>query len=246
MYGDPVRKNSLSRRCHVRPYIALCLVSVLLLAFPACDRGGDNSVTGMEGSPVVLRLQSVTGGASDFVGEELPFAVNPEGCSETCGDEDNGEPKYVEIMVSVDGGDAETIYNGDYSDSLTVSVPNGEVTLLALIYNCDCCEVFAGYVENLTLPGDGGEVTLEMWQEYLNYVNYSRDEDGDGHPDENIAVELCQEPVEEEGWVPECLYLDFNCDCDDTDSEIHKGVSEVCDDGIDNDCDGYIDCFDDG
>jgi hypothetical protein len=33
-------------------------------------------------------------------------------------------------------------------------------------------------------------------------------------------------------------------DCDDTDADIHPGVSEVCDDGRDNDCDGQTDCAD--
>jgi hypothetical protein len=42
-------------------------------------------------------------------------------------------------------------------------------------------------------------------------------------------------------------YPDASCggtDCDDTNSSIYIGATEVCDDGLDNDCDTYIDCVD--
>jgi len=198
----------------------------------------------MDGTPVALRLQSVTGGASDFVGEEFSFSINPEGCSEECGDESRRQPKYMEIMVSVDGKDAVTIYNGDYTASVTLSVPNGEVVLLVLIYNCDCCEAFSGYSE-MTLPDDGGEVLVEMIQDGPHYdFSFSRDGDLDTFGDMEYVESFCREPAEEEGWVPACLYESYRCDCDDSDPEINPDAAEVCDDYIDNDCDYNLDCSD--
>lgn len=43
-------------------------------------------------------------------------------------------------------------------------------------------------------------------------------------------------------------FAESNCgtgvDCNDSDPDINEGATEVCDDGIDNDCDGKIDCAD--
>jgi hypothetical protein len=35
-------------------------------------------------------------------------------------------------------------------------------------------------------------------------------------------------------------------DCDDTDSAVYPGAVEICDNGVDDDCDGLVDCVDDG
>ena len=62
-------------------------------------------------------------------------------------------------------------------------------------------------------------------------VTYYLDQDGDGYGDRDHSVSTCAQPP---GYVlPED-------DCDDTDPDVNKGASEVCN-GIDDDCDGSRD-----
>ncbi|MCB9745069.1 MAG: putative metal-binding motif-containing protein [Alphaproteobacteria bacterium] len=59
------------------------------------------------------------------------------------------------------------------------------------------------------------------------------DRDGDGYGDAAAPLLACLPP---EGYV-----LDDQ-DCDDADSSVHPGATELCADGVDSDCDGVADC----
>ncbi len=61
------------------------------------------------------------------------------------------------------------------------------------------------------------------------------DADGDGYGDPDVLVESRCDPGDGT-WV---LQAD---DCDDTNADVFPGASEVCDDGLDSDCDGIRLC----
>ncbi len=58
------------------------------------------------------------------------------------------------------------------------------------------------------------------------------DDDGDDYGDSSDDVDACTQPT---GYVSD------GTDCDDTDGDISPGEEEVCNDGVDNDCDSSSD-----
>jgi hypothetical protein len=61
------------------------------------------------------------------------------------------------------------------------------------------------------------------------------DGDGDGFGQQGISVSDC---------VPPSGYVSLSGDCDDSDSSIYPGATDICGDGIDQDCDGVDVCED--
>ena len=69
--------------------------------------------------------------------------------------------------------------------------------------------------------------------------DWYRDADSDGYGDESDQVNACEGPS---GYVEES---GSGFDCDDEDPAVHPGADEICDNGIDDDCDpGTLDHFD--
>ena len=63
-------------------------------------------------------------------------------------------------------------------------------------------------------------------------VTYYRDADGDGYGNAAISTTSCSQPTG---------YVTNSTDCDDTKSSVHPNATEVCGNGIDDNCNGQTD-----
>ncbi|HYV92511.1 MAG TPA: choice-of-anchor L domain-containing protein [Chitinophagales bacterium] len=61
---------------------------------------------------------------------------------------------------------------------------------------------------------------------------YYRDADGDGYGNANVSVYYCQVPAG---------YVTNSTDCNDANSSVHPGATEVCGNNIDDNCNGQVD-----
>ena len=68
--------------------------------------------------------------------------------------------------------------------------------------------------------------------------SWYRDADGDGYSD---GIKVCALLKPGDDYYNTCQLASPAADCDDSNSAIHPGAPEVCDDGKDNDCDGTVD-----
>lgn len=81
------------------------------------------------------------------------------------------------------------------------------------------------------------EISENAWKAHEAHgdalpISYYLDEDEDGFGDPNIFVISCEQP---EGFVPDYT------DCDDSNAAVNPAAQEICNNDIDDDCDGDVD-----
>ncbi len=120
------------------------------------------------------------------------------------------------VVGDCDDGDASVQQRTFHADA-DGDGEGGQVTITA-------CTPPDGFVDNDGDCDDGDpEVTGLLWYPDL---------DGDGYGDAAGAVSSCEGIYQ---------YVPIPGDCDDTRDDVHPGVRDYCDDGLDNDCDGIVD-----
>lgn len=109
------------------------------------------------------------------------------------------------------------------------------------------CAQPVGYVSNSLDCSDANSLIFPAAAEICDAV----DNDCDALVDENITVSQFYQDIDQDGFgnkqsaIASCLqpvnYISDATDCDDTRSTVAPGITELCSDELDNDCDGNID-----
>jgi len=202
------------------------LFSLAIIALTGCK--GCGSTPG-EDSGVDWVDNDADGYASDEDCNDDDAAINPA-ADEICDGIDND----CDEGIDDDAIDAITFFTDadedGYGDAATEAAaceqPSGTVD------NGDDCDD-----ENADINPDGVEVcdgadndcNDEIDDNPTDPLTFYEDADADGYGNPDSTTEACEAA---DGWTAD------NTDCDDGEPNANPGLTEECDDGIDNDCDG--------
>ena len=154
-------------------------------------------------------------------------AIYP-GATEICDGEDNNcDGNVDEGVLNTYYADTDSDGYGDAgSTTQACSAPAGYVS-----DDTDCDDTNGAINPGATEVCDGEDNNCDGNVDEGVLITYYADTDSDGYGDAVSTTQACSAPT---GYVSDAT------DCDDTNGEINPGATEVCD-GIDNNCDGFID-----
>jgi len=136
-----------------------------------------------------------------------------------------GKPRIIGGTVDMGAYESDASCSEDDNDNDTYSACDGDC-------NDNDPNIYPWASE---ICGDGIDQDCNGSDLSCSLTTYYLDSDGDRYGDPNISENSDSQPS---GYV-----LD-NTDCDDSDNAVYPGAEEICDNEVDNDCDGNIDADD--
>jgi hypothetical protein len=116
------------------------------------------------------------------------------------------------------------------------TLPGGEVEIIAGTGTQTQANRWGDYSSMSVDPSD--DSTFWYTQEYYENTNSFDFKTRIAAIPAPNCVEPCTDDVDLDGFIAESC---GGNDCNDNDAAINPGATEICDDGVDNDCDGAID-----
>jgi hypothetical protein len=179
--------------------------------------------------------------ADDTDCDDSEIAINPD-AEEICDGLDNDcDGDVDDDDVSLDISTTTTFYADGDGDGYGTSektdeaceLPSGAVENAEdcddgdAAINPDATEVCDGVDNDCDEDVDDEDSDLDSSTGELFYV----DSDGDGYGSSSSTTRACEEPSG---------FSDSSDDCDDDEADVNPGEDEICNDGLDNDCDGSL------
>jgi len=186
--------------------------------------GAGGSVRSSYCGPLVSGVTTTSSDCDDSDGARYPG--NPEIC----------DGKDNDCNGSTDEGVTATYYrdaDGDGYGNLVVTTQACSAPAGYLADSTDCDDTRAAVHPGANEVCNGlDDNCIGGVDEGLPVVTFYQDADGDGFGNLAVSTQSCSAPA---GYVAN------SADCNDGNNAVHPGASEVCDDGVDNDCDSLRD-----